>query len=115
MLELLVGQAHQRFERHLVAEPVAPADVQHLCADEALDEREHVGVGAALHLRVQPPVAGIEERQLRDLRHAVGQERPAEVEVPAADHVAIRIPADAFGHFHALGITARIDGVLGNV
>ena len=58
VLELLVGQAHQRLERDLVAEPVTAADLEHLGADEALDQREHVGVGAALHLREQALLVG---------------------------------------------------------
>ncbi len=107
MLQLLVGQAHQRFERDLVAEPVTAADLQHLGADEALDQREHVGVGAALHLREQALLVGRQERQLRDLRQAVGQELLAEVELAAADHVAVGVPADALGDFDALGVAAR--------
>ncbi len=57
VLQLLVGEAHQRLERHLVAEPVVAADLEDLGADEALDQREHVGVGAALDLRQEPLLA----------------------------------------------------------
>ena len=108
MLEFLVGEAHQRLERDLVAQPVVAADLQHLGADEALDQPEHVGVGAALHLREQALLVGREERQLRDLRQAVGQELLAEVEAAAADHVAVDVPADALGHFDALGVAGTI-------
>ena len=64
MLELLVGEAHQRLERGLVAEPVLAADVEDLGADVALDHAEHVGVGAALHLAEQPLFAVVEDFQL---------------------------------------------------
>ena len=50
VLELLVGEADQRLERDLVAERVLAADLEHLGADEALDQAEQVRVGAALHL-----------------------------------------------------------------
>ena len=50
VLELLVGEAHEGLQRHLVAHPVVAAHLQDLGADEALDEAEHVGVGAALDL-----------------------------------------------------------------
>ena len=56
MLELVVGEADQGFERVLVVERVRAALVQHLGADEAFDEAEDVGVGAALDLREQARV-----------------------------------------------------------
>ena len=58
VLELLVGEAHQRLERRLVAEPVVAADLEDLGADVALDQAEDVGVGAALDLAQQPSLVG---------------------------------------------------------
>ena len=80
VLEFLVGEAHQRFERDLVAEPVLAADLQHLGADEALDQAEDVGVGAALDLAREALLGRRQEGQLVDLRKAVGQEFLPEVE-----------------------------------
>jgi hypothetical protein len=59
VLELLVGEADDRLERGLVAEGVVAADLGHLGADEALDQAEHVGVGAALHLAEEARLAGL--------------------------------------------------------
>ena len=50
------------------------ADLEDLGADEALDQAEHVGVGAALDLAQQALLVGVEERQLVDLGQPVGQE-----------------------------------------
>src|SRR5579862_8311431 len=50
MLQFLVTEPDQRLERELVAEPIIPADLQHLGGDEALDQPEHLGVGAPLDL-----------------------------------------------------------------
>ena len=47
VLELLVGEAHERLEGDLVAHPVLAARFQHLGGDEALHQAEHV--------RVRPP------------------------------------------------------------
>ena len=74
VLELLVGEAHQRLERGLVAEPVVAAHLEHLGADEALDQAEHVGVGAALHLAQEAPLVGVRKLELVDERQPVGQE-----------------------------------------
>jgi hypothetical protein len=95
VLQLLVGEAHQRLERPGRRASVA-AHVEHLRADEALDQPEHVGVGAALYLGQQAARAGTEKIQLVHLRDAVGQELPRKIEPPAADDVAVYVPADAF-------------------
>ena len=50
MLQLLVAEPDQGLERDLVAQPVVAAHFQHFGADEALDQPEHVGVGAPLDL-----------------------------------------------------------------
>ena len=49
------------------------AELQHLGADEALDQAEHVGVGAALHLAEEATLPVREERQLAQLGKPVGQ------------------------------------------
>ena len=84
-----------RDQRDLVAEPVLSRDLEHLGTDEALDEAEDVGVGTALHLRQQAPLVCSQERELVDLRQAGGQERLREIEVAAADHVRLDVPARA--------------------
>ena len=50
VLQLLVAEPDQRLERNLVAEPVILAQFQDLGIDEALDQPEDIGVGAALDL-----------------------------------------------------------------
>ena len=94
VLQFLIAEAHQRLERHLVAEPVLPGDLQHLGADVSLDEAEDVGVGAALHLREQSALGAGEEGELVHLREPGGQEGVREVEVAAAHHVRVDVPAD---------------------
>ena len=106
VLQLLVGQAHQRLERDLVTQAVVAAQLGGLGADEALDQREHVRVGAALNVRQQALFGGRQEREGLDLRQAVGQELAAVVEFAAADHVAVDVPAHALGDFDGLGIAA---------
>ena len=116
VLDLLVAEAHQRLQRVLVAEPVVAAHVEHLGGDEPLDEAEYVGVGAALNLAEQSLVVRAEEGEAIDLRQTVGQEPLGEIETPAANHVAIDVPADALGHFDGLGVArggdARCGGLL---
>ena len=56
VLELLVAEAHERFERDLVAEPVVAADLEDLGVDEALDEPEQVRVRSALDLAHEAPL-----------------------------------------------------------
>jgi hypothetical protein len=91
---------------------VVAADLEHLGSDEALDQCKYVGVGASLDLREQALLVGVQERQLCDLGKAVRQELLAEIELPAADYIAIGIPSNALGHLDALGIAARIGCVL---
>ncbi len=109
MLQLFVGEANQCLERRLVAEPVIAAHLEDLGAYETLDQAEDVGVRASLDLRQQAALVGAEERQPPDKRQAVGQEFLREVELAMADHVTVDIPADALGHFDALGVTRGID------
>ena len=73
VLQFLVGEAHQGFQRDLVAEPVLAAHLEDLGADEALDQPEDVGVGAALDLRHRSASRRREERQF--VRPSTG--RPA--------------------------------------
>ena len=92
VLQLLVAEPHQRLERDLVAEPVTAGYLEHLGADEPLDESEDVGVGATLHLAHQPTLAGGKERRSIDQRQSCRQEGLREVEVPAADDIGVDVP-----------------------
>ena len=65
VLQFLVGEAHEGFERDLVAEPVLPAHLEDLGADEALDQAEDVGVGAALDLAEVALLQGSSGRPVR--------------------------------------------------
>ena len=57
MLQLLVAEPHQRLERHLIAEPVFVTQLEDLGVDEPLHQTKDVGVGAALDLTHEPPLA----------------------------------------------------------
>ena len=58
VLQLLVAEPNQRLERHLIAKPVIPAQLQDLGIDEALDQPKDIGVGAALDLADEPLFIG---------------------------------------------------------
>ena len=53
MRQLLVAEAYQRLERVLVAQPIVAADFEQFCGNEALNQAEDIGVGAALDLAHQ--------------------------------------------------------------
>ena len=108
MLELLIGEAHERLELHLVPEPVVAAHIEDLRPDEALDEPEHVGVGATLDLAQVAPLALAKELELVHLRNAVGQELAREIEAAAADDVAIDVEAHPLGNLDAPRVATRI-------
>jgi len=110
VLQLLVGEADDRLHRGLVAERVAAADLEHLAADEALDEREHVGVGAALHLAEQAPLSAAEELELVDEREPLGHELVGEIEAATAEDVAVDVPADALRCFDGPRVAAGVGG-----
>ena len=74
MLQLLVAEPDQRFERDLVAEPMVAAQLQDLGADKALDQPEHVGVGAALDLAEIALLVRREEVERARQGKPVGQE-----------------------------------------
>ena len=91
--------------------PVVAAHLEHLGADEALDQAEHVGVGAALDLAQQAPLVGAQERRARRRSdRPSGRNLLREVEAAAADHVAVDVPADALGGFDACARSGRVGG-----
>ena len=92
MLDLVVGEAHQRFERVLIVERMCAALIEHLGADEALDQAEDVRIGAALDLAEQPRVVGGQERDRVHARESVGQEVAGEVELAVLQQIAVDLP-----------------------
>ena len=109
VLDLLVAEADQRFQCGLIAEPVLAAHFQHLGGDEALDQAEDVGVGAALDLAQKALLVLAEEAEAVDLGQPVGQELLREVEGSAAN-TSVDVPADALGHLDDLGVTLGFGG-----
>ncbi len=107
MLQFFIREANDGFQRGLIAEGVIPADLEHLRADETLHQPEHVGVRAALHLRHQQPLRRVQERQTVHLRESVRQELVGRVEVTAANHIEVDIPADPTRHFNAFRVADR--------
>ena len=92
VLDLLVREAHQRFERVLVVEHVSAALVEHLGADEALDQAEDVGIGAALDLAEQPCIVRGEKGEPIHAATARRAGTCGEVEVAVPQQVAIDLP-----------------------
>src|SRR5437764_4083322 len=103
MLQFLFAEPDQRFERGLVAEPMIAAQLEDLGIDETLDEAEHVGVGAALHLTEIAMVVGREERECARQRKPVREKFVGEIEPPAADDVGLDVPANPLGGSDAAG------------
>src|SRR4029453_871275 len=99
-----IGEAHERLECNLIAEPVLATDLEHLRADEALDQSEDVRVGATLNLADKAALRLRQERQPVDHRQSVRKEFLANVEFAPTKHVAFDVPTDALGHFDDLGI-----------
>jgi hypothetical protein len=105
VLQLLVGEAHERLEDDLVAQGMRSGDVDQLRADESLHEAEHVGVGASLDLADEALLAGGREREASHRRETVGNELAGIVEIAAADHVAVDLPAHLLRSLDAPGVT----------
>jgi hypothetical protein len=108
VLDLLVAEPHQPFERHLVAQAVAHRHLQRLSADEALQQPEDAGIAAALHVAHRALLLGRQERQVVDLGEPVREEFAAEIEGAAAENVGIDVPADALGSLDAAGIAGAV-------
>jgi hypothetical protein len=110
VLELLVGEAHQGLECHLVTQPVIAADLQDLGADEPLHQSEHVGIGPALDLIEQSLFLRTQKAQCRQPSQALRQKAHAEVETAAANDVRFDIPAYALGGFDAARVACGVRG-----
>ena len=111
MLQLLVAEPDQRLERDLVAEPVVAAQLEHLGADEALDQPEHVGVSAPLDLAEKDPLGRREEVEPARQREPVGQELVGAVEPPAANDVGLDVPAHPLRGGNATGEPIGRNGI----
>lgn len=94
MLQFLVAEPDQRLERDLVAEPMIAAQLQNLGVDVALDEPEHVGVGASLHLAEVPFLVRREGIEPVGHGQPIGQEFPGEVEPAATNDISFDVPAN---------------------
>src|SRR5690606_16413787 len=93
------------FERDRVAEPMLTGKLQHLRADEALEQAENVGVRTRLHVAQSAALLRAQELELVDFRQAARQEGPAVVEVAAANHVSVDFPRHALRGLHTERIT----------
>jgi hypothetical protein len=72
---------------------VLAADLQHLGADEALDQAEQVRVGAALHLAQRAALGRLRNGSSSTSERPRGRKVLEKVEGTAADHVASRSPS----------------------
>src|SRR5262245_18848856 len=86
------------------------AQLQHLGVDEALDQPEDIGVGAALDLTHEPLFAGRQGCELAGKGKSIRQELVAGVKAASADDILLDIPAHPLGRLNA----ARISLALGN-
>src|SRR3546814_13613824 len=68
MLQFLVAEAHQRFQRGLVAQPIITADLQHLGVDE---DRKSVVSGKSVSVRVDLGGRRIIKKKTKQLRKGV--------------------------------------------
>ena len=105
MLQLLVAEPDQRFERDLITEPVIAAQLQHLGADKALDQSEHAGVGATLYLAEIPLFLRRQGNHSPDEGEPVGQEFVGEIELAATDDIGLDVPADPLRTGNAARVT----------
>ncbi len=96
MLQLFVAEPDQRLECHLIAEPVVAAQLQDLGADVALDQPEHIGVGAPLDLAEIHFLVWREEIEPIRQTEPVGQKLVGAIEPAAANNVGLDVPANAF-------------------
>ncbi|SAL86496.1 hypothetical protein AWB67_07211 [Caballeronia terrestris] len=109
VLQFFVGEANQCLKCNLVTEPVVAAHVEDLGSNETLDQTEDICVRTTLNLRQQAPLGDAQKRQPIDERQAVRQEFFREIEFAMTKHVAINVPPDALGHFHASSIARGIN------
>ena len=107
VLQLLVAEPHQRLERNLVAEPVVVAQFEHLGVDEALDQPEDVGVGAALDLADEPLFIGRQGRERVGERKPVRKELVGGIEAAPPDDVLVDVPAHPLGRLERSAHTGR--------
>lgn len=115
MLALLLGNAGERVQGRLPAGPLAPRQLGRLQADELLEHREHVRVGAPLDLAEQAALGLCEKVHRADPGQPVGQELEREVEPAAAHDIAIDVEAQGRRHFPARCGPRRIHGLLGDL
>jgi hypothetical protein len=108
VLQLLVAKPNQRLERNLVTEPVIVAQLQHLGVDEALDQPENIGVGAALDLTDEPLFVGRQSRELSDKGKPVRQKLVGSVEAAAPDHILFDVPAHPLGRLNTTCISFAV-------
>ena len=107
MLQFLVAEPHQRFERDLIAEPVIVAQLQDLGVDEALDQPEDVGVGAALDLAHEALFVERQRGEGVGQGKPVGKEFVVGVETAPPDHVFLDLPAHPLGRLDSSAHTGR--------
>src|SRR6188768_615698 len=97
MLELLLAETHEREDGILIAETVAPRELEHLGVDVPLDETEDVGVGPSLHPTGEATLAFGQEFERRYERKTVGEELDVARERTSSNHIAVDVPAHLLG------------------
>jgi hypothetical protein len=79
--------------------------LQHLGADEALDQSEDVSVGTPLDLAQHARLLGREKAESIDERESVGQELAREIKSPSAHQIALNLPLGFLRHLDAASVT----------
>ena len=108
MLQLLVAEPNQCLERNLVAEPVIVAQFQDLGIDEALDQPEDIGVGAALDLAHKPLFVGRQGGERVGQRKPVRKELVRGIEAAPPDDIIVYVPAHPLGGLNATRIPVAV-------
>ena len=101
MLQFLIAEPNQRFERDLVAEPVIMAQFQHLGIDEALDQPKDIGVRSPLDLADESLFAG------RQGREGGSQRKPIRKELVGSIEAAPRITSSSTCHRTRLDVSTQ--------
>ena len=104
VFQFLVAETHQGFQRHLVPQPMVPADLQDFGDNKAFHESEHVGVGAPLDPAQPLLVAFLQKIQGIRLGKTVRKELLGKIKCPSPQYIPIDVPTNSFRAFDALRI-----------
>jgi hypothetical protein len=107
VLDLFVAEPDQGFQLGLIAKPMILAQLQDLGIHIALQQAEHVGIGAALNLADKAHLLRRQVWKFRSLGKPVGKKAMRGIKASAFDDV-LNAPTHPLGHLDATGIAEYI-------